>query len=165
MMFIAMNRFRVKKGSEQAFEDVWLNRDSQLTKVPGFVEFHLLKGPEHDDFTLYASHTIWTSKATFEAWTNRRRSAPSIRMPVRTSRFTSIIRNSKASRCARPWRGARPQWPSGKSRGLRLFHRLSPRTSSGGRSRHASAMSHCVSSGFFGNCRHRTESCRWVQAS
>jgi heme-degrading monooxygenase HmoA len=69
MMFIAMNRFRVKKGSEQAFEDVWLNRDSQLTKVPGFVEFHLLKGPEHDDFTLYASHTIWTSKTTFEAWT------------------------------------------------------------------------------------------------
>ena len=69
MMFIAMNRFRVKKGSEQAFEDVWLNRDSQLTKVPGFVEVHLLKGPEHDDYTLYASHTIWTSKATFEAWT------------------------------------------------------------------------------------------------
>jgi len=24
----------------------------------------------------------------------------------------------------------------------------------------ASAMSHCVSSGFFGNCRRRTESCR-----
>jgi heme-degrading monooxygenase HmoA len=59
----------VKKGSEEAFEQVWLNRDSQLTKVPGFIEFHLLKGPEHDDFTLYASHTIWSSKATFEAWT------------------------------------------------------------------------------------------------
>ena len=42
---------------------------SQLTKVPGFIEFHLLKGPEHDDFTLYASHTIWASHATFEAWT------------------------------------------------------------------------------------------------
>ena len=69
MMFIAMNRFRVKKGSEQAFEDVWLNRDSQLTKVPGFVEFHLLKGPEHDDYTLYASHTIWKSRDSFYAWT------------------------------------------------------------------------------------------------
>jgi len=43
-MFIAMNRFRVRKGSEQAFEKVWLSRDSQLNKVPGFVEFHLLKG-------------------------------------------------------------------------------------------------------------------------
>ena len=68
-MFIAMNRFRVTKGSEDAFEKVWLNRDTQLTKVPGFVEFHLLKGPEHDDYTLYSSHTLWQSKATFEAWT------------------------------------------------------------------------------------------------
>src|SRR5262245_32528955 len=68
-MFIAMNRFRVKKGSEQAFEKVWLSRDSQLNKVPGFVEFHLLKGPEHEDFTLYASHTVWQNKGAFEAWT------------------------------------------------------------------------------------------------
>ena len=68
-MFIAMNRFRVKKGSEQAFEQVWLSRDSQLNKVPGFVEFHLLKGPEHEDFTLYASHTVWQSMNAFEAWT------------------------------------------------------------------------------------------------
>jgi len=68
-MFIAMNRFRVKKGSEEAFEKVWLSRDSQLAKVPGFVEFHLLKGPEHEDFTLYASHSVWQSRAAFEAWT------------------------------------------------------------------------------------------------
>ena len=68
-MFIAMNRFHVTKGSEDAFEKVWLNRDSQLTKVPGFVEFHLLRGPEHEDYTLYSSHTLWQSKATFEAWT------------------------------------------------------------------------------------------------
>jgi hypothetical protein len=43
-MFIAMNRFRVAKGSEGAFEQVWMSRDSHLEKVPGFV--HLLKGPE-----------------------------------------------------------------------------------------------------------------------
>jgi heme-degrading monooxygenase HmoA len=42
-MFIAMNRFRVAKGSEAAFEHVWMLRDSHLEKVPGFVEFHLLK--------------------------------------------------------------------------------------------------------------------------
>ena len=47
----------------------WLSRDSQLNKVPGFVEFHLLKGPEHEDFTLYASHTIWRNRSAFEAWT------------------------------------------------------------------------------------------------
>jgi hypothetical protein len=46
-MFIAMNRFRVKKGSEDAFEKVWLGRDTYLDRVPGFLEFHLLKGPEN----------------------------------------------------------------------------------------------------------------------
>jgi heme-degrading monooxygenase HmoA len=68
-MFIAMNRFKVVKGSEAAFEQVWLSRDSHLDKVPGFVEFHLLKGPEADDHTLYASHTVWQNRAAFEAWT------------------------------------------------------------------------------------------------
>ena len=69
MMFIAMNCFRVKKGTEGAFEKVWLSRDLYLDRVPGFVEFHLLKGPEGEDHTLYASHTVWQSKAAFEAWT------------------------------------------------------------------------------------------------
>jgi heme-degrading monooxygenase HmoA len=68
-MYIAMNRFRVKKGSEDAFEQVWLNREIHLDHVPGFVEFHLLKGPEHDDYTLFSSHTVWQSRAAFEAWT------------------------------------------------------------------------------------------------
>jgi heme-degrading monooxygenase HmoA len=27
------------------------------------------KGPEAEDHTLYASHTVWKSKADFEAWT------------------------------------------------------------------------------------------------
>ena len=48
-MFIAMNRFRVKKGSEDAFKKVWLGRDLYLDSVPGFLEFHLLKGPEAED--------------------------------------------------------------------------------------------------------------------
>ena len=68
-MFIAMNRFRVRTGSEDAFEEVWLKRDTHLEKVPGFVEFHLLKGPQTDDYTLYASHSVWRSRAAFEAWT------------------------------------------------------------------------------------------------
>lgn len=68
-MFIAMNRFRVARGSETDFEQVWLTRDSHLDKVPGFVEFQLLKGPEAEDHTLYASHTVWQSRAVFEAWT------------------------------------------------------------------------------------------------
>jgi heme-degrading monooxygenase HmoA len=68
-MFIAMNRFRVAKGSEADFEQVWLSRDSHLDKVQGFVEFQLLKCPEAEDHTLYASHTVWENRAVFEAWT------------------------------------------------------------------------------------------------
>ncbi|MEM9305139.1 MAG: antibiotic biosynthesis monooxygenase [Pseudomonadota bacterium] len=68
-MFIAMNRFKITPGSEAAFEDVWRNRDSHLENVEGFREFQLAKGPEHDGYTLYASHTIWESEAHFQAWT------------------------------------------------------------------------------------------------
>lgn len=68
-MFIAMNRFQVTRGREAEFEAVWRGRDSHIAAVPGFVEFHLLRGPTTDDYTLYASHTVWRSRAAFEAWT------------------------------------------------------------------------------------------------
>lgn len=68
-MYIAMNRFRVVKDHADEFEEVWRGRDSRLKGLPGFVEFHLLKGPEHEDHVLYASHTIWRSREDFEAWT------------------------------------------------------------------------------------------------
>ena len=68
-MFIAMNRFRIVKGQEDEFERVWAERDSQLADVAGFVEFRLLRGPEADDHTLYASHTLWASRGEFESWT------------------------------------------------------------------------------------------------
>lgn len=68
-MFIAMNRFRVLKGEEAEFERIWAERDTHLREVPGFVEFHLLRGPEAADHTLYASHTVWQSRRHFEDWT------------------------------------------------------------------------------------------------
>lgn len=68
-MFIAMNRFRVRRGQEAAFEAVWRNRDSHLHEMAGFVAFHLLRGPEDATHTLFASHTVWVSRAAFEAWT------------------------------------------------------------------------------------------------
>ena len=68
-MFLAMNRFKVALGSEADFEHVWTSRDSQLRSVPGFVEFHLLRGPASDDHVLYASHTVWRDRDAFEAWT------------------------------------------------------------------------------------------------
>lgn len=69
-MFIAMNRFQVLKDATADFEDVWKNRDSHLNEMLGFLEFHLLRGPEREDHVLYSSHTVWSSKADFEAWTN-----------------------------------------------------------------------------------------------
>ena len=68
-MFIAMNRLKVKKGAERDFEQVWLSRETHLEEVPGILEFHLLKGPERDDYVLYASHSLWSSEKDFEAWT------------------------------------------------------------------------------------------------
>lgn len=68
-MFIAMNRFRVAPGAEADFEQVWLSRDVHLKTVPGFDSFHLLRGPAGEDHVLYASHTVWASKAAFEDWT------------------------------------------------------------------------------------------------
>ena len=68
-MYIAMNRFRVARGREAEFERVWAERDSQLKGVPGFVAFHLLRGPVHDDHALYASHSLWRSREAFEART------------------------------------------------------------------------------------------------
>src|SRR5258706_6058173 len=68
-MYIAMNRFRVLKDCTEEFEQVWFSRDSYLHETPGFIAFHLLKGPERPDHHLYSSHTMWRSYADFEAWT------------------------------------------------------------------------------------------------
>ncbi len=68
-MFIAMNRFKVTPGQEDAFERIWRERESYLHTMPGFMEFHLLKGPNKEDHTLYSSHTAWRTKNDFENWT------------------------------------------------------------------------------------------------
>ncbi len=68
-MYIAMNRFRVARGSEADFEKVWSKRDSHLDGVAGFVRFQLLRGPEARDHTLYASHSIWRDEDAFRNWT------------------------------------------------------------------------------------------------
>ena len=68
-MFIAMNRFKIALGFEDGFERMWRERESYLDDVPGFRSFALLKGPERADHRLYASHTVWESRAAFEAWT------------------------------------------------------------------------------------------------
>ena len=68
-MFIAMNRFKIVLGKEAEFEKVWRERDTHLSGVTGFKEFHLVKGEKNEEFSLYASHSIWNSKEDFINWT------------------------------------------------------------------------------------------------
>lgn len=68
-MFIAMNRFRIARGREADFIEVWRQRDSQLASVPGFQRFNLLQGRGDDEATVFVSHSMWDSAADFEAWT------------------------------------------------------------------------------------------------
>ncbi len=65
-MFIAMNNFKVAKGQEADFEQVWQGRQSYLKEVPGFVQFALLKGDGEGE---YISHSSWQDQAAFIAWT------------------------------------------------------------------------------------------------
>ena len=67
-MFIAMNRFLIKSGKEELFEEIWKSRETHLDTFPGFLKFNLLKGITKDDVTLYASHTEWVSKFHFDNW-------------------------------------------------------------------------------------------------
>jgi len=68
-MYLTMNRFRVRLGQEEAFEAMWLNRDSHLKAVDGFLSFHLLRGDVDGDVRLYISHSAWRDEAAFTAWT------------------------------------------------------------------------------------------------
>lgn len=68
-MYLAMNRFTVRPENAEAFEALWLGRDSHLKEMDGFVEFHMLRGPEVDGLILFASHTVWASEEAFRGWT------------------------------------------------------------------------------------------------
>ncbi len=68
-MFIAMNRFKIILGKENAFEEIWKNRETHLDMVKGFKEFNLVKGEKTDEYSLYASHTVWDTKEDFVNWT------------------------------------------------------------------------------------------------
>src|SRR5271168_4837135 len=68
-MFIAMNRYNVVHAAQAASERVATTRDNHLSGGSGLIALPLLRGPEHDDHVLYSSHTLWRSRADFEAWT------------------------------------------------------------------------------------------------
>jgi heme-degrading monooxygenase HmoA len=63
-MFIAMNRFQIGPGHEEAFEQRWRQRNSRLAEVPGFQRFWLLR-----EGASFISMSQWESRGAFEAWT------------------------------------------------------------------------------------------------
>lgn len=67
-MYIAMNRFKIVPGQEEAFEAIWRNRRTRLHEMEGFVDFKLLRGGGAEDHTLFASHAVWRSQQDFEGW-------------------------------------------------------------------------------------------------
>ena len=64
-----MNRFKIVKGREMDFEEIWRNRETKLDDVPGFQNFHLVRGNSEETHTLYASHSTWDSQNDFVNWT------------------------------------------------------------------------------------------------
>ena len=68
-MFLTMNRFKVCTHAADEFEDLWLRRDSHLKLVPGFLAFHLMRGPDCGDYILYVSHATWQDEDAFQNWT------------------------------------------------------------------------------------------------
>ena len=97
-MFIAMNRFRIALGAEETFEKLWRERDSYLDDVPGFREFHLLRGPSDEEATLYASHTSGNRARRSRRGLSRRAFARRTSRRARRRAPTSAIRASRASR-------------------------------------------------------------------
>ena len=68
-MFVAMNRFKIVLGKEPDFIDVWRKRETFLDEVPGFKSFNLLQSETTEECTLFASHTIWENRESFDGWT------------------------------------------------------------------------------------------------
>ncbi len=69
MNYIAINRFQVNPERANEFEDVWKNRETFLSEVPGFQSFKLLRGAPEDGVQVFLSHSTWDSEAAFQAWT------------------------------------------------------------------------------------------------
>ena len=65
-MFVAMNKFNVKEGQGEKFEEIWRTRESRLASVEGFVRFALLRGDAPGE---YISHSTWRDREAFVGWT------------------------------------------------------------------------------------------------
>ena len=83
--FLAMNRFSVQEGMEDAFEQRFAKRDSTLTDFDGFRGFALLRrdgakkpgdGALPADGFTHSTWSLWKDKASFEAWRDSEKKPP-----------------------------------------------------------------------------------------
>ncbi len=121
-MFVAMNNFDVVPERETAFEQIWLERESHLREVPGFLEFALLRGDEPGH---YISHSSWQSQEAFLNWTrseafvkgHQQGSLKGILAgPPRVVTFESVIHETPTSRAVTDSK------PDAARRGFQLSH-------------------------------------------
>lgn len=67
-MFIVSNRIPVNPEHNDAFEERFRNRDSEVDEMDGFIAFQLLRPNNEGD--PYIVMTMWKTQAHFEAWKN-----------------------------------------------------------------------------------------------
>ena len=123
-MFIAMNRFRVKKGSEHAFERVWLGRDTYLDCVPVSWNFISSRGRRRQTIRSIPRTACGRASGPSRRGPSRKNFGPRTRVPAtrQLGRFIWSILNLRASKYARPsplerWRPREPQMISFALRG------------------------------------------------
>ena len=107
-MYIAMNRFKVLKDCTKDFENAWFTRESYLHELPGFVAFHLLKGPEREDHVSIPRTPCGARMRISSIGRSRMLSAKRTRVQATASRQRLATPNSKVSMCCR--RLARMAW-------------------------------------------------------
>lgn len=67
-MYIAMNRFHINIGREEAFIDFCQNHEIKLKTIPGFIQFYLLEGKSDKKSTLFIAHSSWNSIENYLNW-------------------------------------------------------------------------------------------------
>lgn len=89
-IFLAMNRFSVQPGMEDAFEQRFATRDSTLTDVDGFRGFLLLRrdggkkpkdGGTPKDGVTHSTWSVWKDKESFDNWQLREKWRASVKKP------------------------------------------------------------------------------------
>ena len=68
MTFVAINYITCTDAYRARFEELFATRAHAIDRMPGFINFELLKPAEGDNTYLIQTH--WESRADFERWTS-----------------------------------------------------------------------------------------------